>query len=46
MYYWTFIYDLIWTSCFLNKLEIFVEKIAHYGCLFVCEKILIKINVS
>ncbi len=24
---------------YLKRMEIFIEKINHYGCLFVCEKI-------
>jgi hypothetical protein len=34
---------------FLSKLKVFMEKIVHYDCLFVCEKIHeqipIKINI-
>jgi len=38
MYYQIFMYHLIWISQ-LDKLTILMEKIVHYGCLSIFDKI-------
>jgi hypothetical protein len=50
MYYQTLIYHVVWTLCLKKNLKVFMEKIVHYVCFFVCEKfhekIPIKISIS